>query len=214
MNRKPVSQRERAVELLEHQGLVRMREFSAAGITAATIARMQAAGDVERLARGLYQRADRPTDADHELALVAKLVPSGVVCLVSALAYHELTDTIASRVWLAIGSKDRKPAVTRPALQIVRFSPPMMREGVERHVIDGVPVRITSPARTVADLFRYRAPVGRRYRKSPGLALALEGLRAALAARKATPAEIAAAAAAVGVWKAMRPYLESLTARA
>lgn len=194
--------------------MVRLAEFAAAGITAATIARMEKRGEVVRLARGLYQLADRPVDANHELALATKLVPGGVVCLVSALAFHELTDAIPSRVWMAIGSKDRKPAIRRPRLQIVRFAPKLLGRGFTRHAIDGVDVRITTPARTVVDLFRYRQSAGRRYQKSPGLAVALEGLSAVLRQRKATPAELSRMAEEAGVWRVMRPYLEALTVHA
>jgi predicted transcriptional regulator of viral defense system len=171
-------------------------------------------GEVVRLARGIYQLADWPVDAYHDLALAARQVPHGVICLVSALAFHELTDTIPAKVWIAIGSKDRKPAVTRPALQVVRFQPRLLTSGIERRVIDGVEVAITTPARTVVDLFRYRSSAGRRYSKSPGLNLALEGLSEALKRRALTPGEIASMAEDLGVWKAMRPYLEAMTAHA
>lgn len=214
MKQEPATQRDQAFQLLQRQGLVRRAEFVVTGITAATVSRMEKAGEVVRVGRGLYQLPDRPVDANHDLALAAKMVPSGVICLVSALAFHELTDTIPSRVWLAIGSKDRKPVVVQPQLQIVRFSPAMMRSGVAYHTIDGVKVAITTPARTVVDLFRYRAPAGRRYQRSPGLNLALEGLREVLRQRKATPSEIAGVAEEVGVWKVMRPYLEAMTAHA
>lgn len=208
------TQRDRAIRLLQKQGMVRLAEFGTVGITAATIVRMEKGGEVDRVGRGLYRLAGQSADANHDLALVAKLVPGSVVCLVSALAFHELTDTIPSRVWIAIGSKDRKPVLKQPALQIVRFAPEMLRSGIAHHVIDGVDVAITTPARTVVDLFRYRAPAGRRFQKSPGLNLALEGLREVLRNRKATPSQIAHIAETLGVWKAMRPYLEAMTANA
>ena len=106
--------------------------------------------------------------SNHALAEAAKLVPKGVVCLTSALAFHELTDLIPRSVWIAIGPKDRRPAVTQPPLQIVRFRGKMLDEGAEKHVIEGVPVRIYNVAKTVVDLFRYRQTAGKRYRKSPG----------------------------------------------
>jgi putative AbiEi antitoxin of type IV toxin-antitoxin system len=205
---------DRARALLERRGLARLNEFVAAGITTATISRMAKRGDIVRIGRGIYQLPDQPVDANHDLALAAKLVPGGIICLVSALAFHELTDAIPPRVWMAIGARDRKPAVARPPLQIVRFPSGMLSADVERHMIDGVAVPITTPARTVVDLFRYRARQGRRYQGSPGLALALEGLREALRTRKATPAEISRLAERDGVWKAMRPYLEALTSHA
>lgn len=204
---------DRALEVLRRQGVVRLRDFAAAGIAASTIARMQRAGDIERIGRGLYHLPGRSTDANHDLAVVAKAVPSGVVCLVSALAFHELTDMIPARVWIAVGPKDRKPTLAYPALQIVRFSAKHMR-GIGTHVIDGVAVRITDPVKTVVDLFRYRQSAGKRFKSSPGLNLALEGLRELLRERKATPAEIAACAEAAGAWKVIRPYLEAMTANA
>src|SRR5260370_29230418 len=109
-----------------------------------------------QLSRGLYQLPDASLDTHHALAEAAKLVPRGVVCLVSALAFHGLTDTIPSRVWMAIGPKDRHSLITRPPLQLVRFKPELLRVGVETHQIESVPVKIYSPAKTVVDLFRYR----------------------------------------------------------
>jgi predicted transcriptional regulator of viral defense system len=88
------------------------------------------------------------------LAEAAKLVPRGVVCLTSALAFHELTDTIPSRVWMAIGANDRRPRAENPPLQFVRFGQKVLTSGINEHVIEGVRVRIYNPAKTVVDLFR------------------------------------------------------------
>lgn len=202
------------MQLLRDRGVVRLRELVAAGITATTISRLERAGEVIRLGRGLYQLADASTSVHHDLAVAAKAVPSGVICLVSALAFHELTDTIPSRVWIAIGPKGRKPSLAYPALQVVRFTGRHLKTGVEQHNIDGVRVSITAPARTIVDLFRYRKAEGRRFKSSPGLNVALEGLREVLRQRKATPAEIARYAEQVGGWSTIRPYLEAMTANA
>ena len=207
-------QRDRAAQILRERGVVRLREFVADGITATTITRMEKAGEVNRLGRGLYQLPDASTSLHHDLAIVAKVVPSSVVCLVSALAFHELTDIIPSRVWIAIGSKDRKPSLEYPALQVLRFSDKHLRSGIEHHQIDGVNVSITAPARTIVDLFRYRQAEGRRFKSSPGLNIALEGLREALRQRKVTPADIARCAEQMGAWTVVRPYLEAMTANA
>ena len=207
-------QQDRALVLLRQKGMTRLAELTRAGITAATVSRMKERGLVLQLGRGLYQLPDASFDTNHGLAEAAKLVPKGVVCLISALAYHELTDTISRGVWMAIGSKDRRPSVERPKLIIVRFGPKVFSTGVDEHVIEGVKVRIFNPAKTVVDLFRYRQRAGQRYQKSPGLNLALEGMREALRQRKATPAEIARYAEEAGVWKAIRPYLEAMTANA
>ncbi len=193
---------------------MRLSELTRAGITAATVSRMKERGLVLQLGRGLYQLPNASFDANHALAEAAKLVPKGVVCLISALAYHELTDTISRGIWMAIGLKDRRPSVEQPRLVIVRFGPKVISTGIDEHVIEGVKVRIFNPAKTVVDLFRYRQRAGQRYQRSPGLNLALEGMRGALRQRKATPAEIARYAEEAGVWKAMRPYLEAMTANA
>ena len=210
----PDRQQDRAISLLKQQGIVRLSELTGAGITAATVSRMKEKGLLLRLGRGLYQLPGASLDANHSLAEAAKLVPKGVVCLVTALAFHELTDTIPSRVWMAIGAKDRRPRAAHPPLQFVRFRDKMLRSGVEEHVIEGVRVRVYNPAKTVVDLFRYRQRAGKRYQNSPGLNLALEGLREALRRRKATPAEIARYATEGGIWKAVQPYLDAMTANA
>jgi predicted transcriptional regulator of viral defense system len=206
------TQQERALSLLNRQGMARLSEFAEEGVTAATIARMREKGLILHLSRGLYQLPGAGGDANHALAEASKLVPKGVVCLTSALAFHELTDVNPRSVWMAIGPKDRRPAVAEPPLQIVRFRNKMLDAGIEEHNIEGVTVRIYNVAKTVVDLFRYRQSAGKRYRKSPGLNLALEGLREALRQRKATPAEIADYASDAGIWTVVEPYLQAMTA--
>jgi predicted transcriptional regulator of viral defense system len=208
------TQKGRVLSLLQRRGMARLSELVKAGATAATVSRMQKNGQIVQLARGLYQLPDVPLDANHTLAEAAKRVPKGIVCLSSALAYHELTDTIPSRVWMAIGPKDWRPRVTSPVIQFVRFGAKVLNTGVNEHLIEGVPVRIYGPAKTVVDLFRYRQRAGKRYQKSPGLNLALEGLREALRQRKTTPSEIARYAIEGRVWKVVQPYLEAMTANA
>jgi predicted transcriptional regulator of viral defense system len=207
-------QQDQAISLLKQRGMARLSEFIEAGVTATTVSRMKEKGLLLQLSRGLYQLPGAPLDVNHSLAEAAKLVPKGVVCLVTALAFHELTDTIPSRVWMAIGPKDRRPRTNHPPLQFVRFRDKMLRSGVQEHLVEGVPVQIYNPAKTVVDLFRYRQRAGKRYQKSPGLNLALEGLREALRLRKATPSEIARYATEGGVWKVVEPYMEAMTANA
>ena len=114
-------QEDRAVTLLQERGMARLSEFLQEGITAATISRMEEKGTVIQLARGLYQLADVPLDANHSLAEAAKLVPNGVICLTSALAFHELTDRIPASVWVGIGPRewppDRTPAHSNRAVR-------------------------------------------------------------------------------------------------
>ena len=198
------TQRAQAINLLRAQGIVRLSEFKGAGITAATISRMVHDGDVIRLARGLYQMPDAPLDANHSLAEAAKRVPKGVVCLVSALAYHELTDQLPRAVWIAIGTRDWMPKEGRPAMRIVRLTDALLTDDVITVYIENVPVKVFGVAKTVADCFRHRRTVGQT--------VALEGLQEALRQRKATPAEIARHAERGGVATVVRPYLEALTA--
>jgi predicted transcriptional regulator of viral defense system len=199
----PRSQRDRARLLLQEQGMARLAEFRRVGITAATISRLESAGEIARLARGLYQLPNAKVDANHTLAQAAKLVPRGVVCLTSALAFHELIDKIPPRVWLAIGSKDWRPTLKYPPVRFARFPAALLKSGVESHEIDGISVRVFSVAKTLADVFRYRNTVGSN--------LAIEGLRAALRERKASPAQIARYANEAGIWKVMEPYVAALT---
>src|SRR5229473_3175360 len=197
-------QQDRATALLEERGMARLSEFIAEGITAATVSRMEKNGLLLQLSRGLYQLPDAPLDAHHSLAEAAKLVPKGVICLDSALAFHGLTDRIPSRIWVAIGPKEWRPRITHPPIQIVRFGLKIFETGIETHVIERVPVRIYGPAKTIADLFfnahRSRGP-------RVGLTQALQGMKEALRVRKVTPAEIARCATEAGVWKVVRPYL-------
>jgi len=198
------SQRQLAHALLGARGIVRLKELREAGVTAATISRMERDGEVLRLGRGLYQLSEAPLDSNHSLAEVAKRVPKGVVCLVSALTFHGLTDQLPRKVWLAIGQKDWAPKESGTPIRIVRFTERLLKDGVDAHVVEGVPIRVFSVAKTIADCFRYRNKIG--------LSVAIEGLQEALRQRKATPAVIAAQAERGGVATIMRPYLEALTA--
>jgi predicted transcriptional regulator of viral defense system len=186
--------------------MARLSELIASGVTASTVSRLEREGVVTRLARGLYQLADASLDVNHTLAEASKLVPKGVICLTSALAFHGLTDQIPPKVWIAIGPKEWRPRLVYPPVRFARFADPRLGDDVTRHVIDGVSVPIFGVARTVADLFRYRRTVG--------VNVALEGLRESLRQRKAQPAEIARQAAKANVWTFMEPYVSALTADA
>ena len=199
-----VTQRQTAHALLKAHGIARLAELRDAGITAATMSRMERAGEVLRLARGLDQLSDAPLDPNHSLAEAAKRVPKGVVCLVSALAFHGLTDQLPGQIWLAIGQKDWPPKPDGTPIRIVRFTERLLKESVETHVVEGVPVKVFGIVKTITDCFRYRNKIG--------LSVAIEGLQEALRQRKATPGEIARQAEHGGVTTVIRPYLEALTA--
>lgn len=194
--------RDRIVDLLERNGMARLSEILETGATSAAVARLEREGVIMRLSRGLYQLAGSPLDEHHALAEAALLVPRGVICLLSALAFHELTDRIPRRVWIAIGRKDWRPTVSQPPLRILHFSQEALTQFVETRRIEQVDVRMTSPARTIVDCFKYQSTVGRN--------VAIEGLREILRTRKATPADLHRAASAMGQWPVIQPYLEAM----
>ena len=198
------TQRTQALALLERRGMARLSDMIRAGITSTTVARLERDGAIVRLSRGLYQLPDAPIDVNHSLAEAAQLVPRGVVCLVSALAFHDLTDQQPARIWMAIGPKSWRPRVTQPPIRFVRFSPTALRTAIKPHLIEGVTVRVTEPARTIIDLFRYRRRVGQT--------VAVDGLKEALRRRRVTPSEIARLARDFKIARLVAPYLEALTA--
>ena len=200
----PYSQRQVARDFLQAHGIVRLAELRGVGVTAATVSRMERDGDVIRLARGLYQISDASLETNHGLAEAAKRLPKGIVCLVSALAFHGLTDQLPKKVWLAIGKKDWAPRSDGISVRVVRFTERLLVESVETHMIESVPVRVFGVGKTVADCFRHRSKVG--------LSVTIEGLQEALRQGKATSAEIAHQAERGGVATVIRPYLEALTA--
>jgi predicted transcriptional regulator of viral defense system len=200
----PRPQREQLAAFLRERGIARLAEIRRAGVTAATVSRLEREGFVTRLGRGLYQLADAAPESHHSLAEAAKRVPRGVICLISALVFHGITDQMPRRVWIAIGPKDWKPQIDYPPLRVVRFADKFLRDSVETHDIESVTVPIFGVAKTIADAFRHR--------RSVGIDVAVPALKEALRQRKATPSEISACAMRGGVWNTLRPYLEAFTA--
>ncbi len=165
----PDTNTDRLLALAAERGIFRTREVEDEGIPRQTLSRLVDRGDLVRIGRGLYRRPDHEVTAHHSLAVAAKRVPKGTVCLLSALQFHGLTTQNPLDVWLAIGHKDREPSVDAVSLRIVRMSGESRTEGIEPHEIEGVSVPIYEPAKTVADCFKYRSRVG--------LDVALEALR-------------------------------------
>jgi len=196
------TQQIRALNLLQARGLLRLKDFMAEGIGPETLARLVRDGAVVHPARGLYQLSDTQVEAAHALAEAAVLVPKGIVCLTSALQFHELTLQMPSAVWMAIERTAWRPKIDYPRIRFVRFAGPALTDGIGRHRIEGVEVAITDPARTIVDCFRYRAKVG--------LDVAMEGLREGLRRRRCTPDELWRYARTARVWSIMRPYVEAM----
>lgn len=196
-------QNARLLRLLGAGAMLRASELRAAGINPQTISRAVEAGEIERIGRGIYQKPDADVEEGQIFAEAALRVPKGIVALVSALAFHDLTDQMPRRVWMAIGASDWAPVQSYPPIRLVRFTDAYLRYGIEHHAIAGVQVPIYTVSKTLADAFRNPKLVDR--------SVAIESLRAALRLRKATPAMIADAAKIGGAWKTMQPYIEALT---
>jgi predicted transcriptional regulator of viral defense system len=193
---------DRLLALVCRRHMVRPRDLDGVGIPRVYLTRLHRAGLLERPSRGVYVLADGEPTEHHSLAEASKRVPHGVVCLLSALRFHGLTTQAPFEVWLAIDRKARLPRVEHPPLRVVRFPAPALAEGVEAHEVEGVPVRVTTPARTVVDCFVYRNKVG--------LDVALEALRDWRRRRRATVDDLHRAAQARRMANVMRPYLEAL----
>ena len=198
------SQRDRAVELLEGHGIMRLSELKRAGIHSETLNRLVAEGMLLRPSRGVYQLADAEVDAFHGFAEVAMAAPKAIICLISALQFHDLTLQRSPVVWIAVKRGHWAPKIRAPRTRIAYFGEKAMGVGVERHLIDGVSVPIFSPAKTVVDCFRYRNVVG--------FDVAMEGLGKAVRSRKAHPDDIAAIAQQTRAWSVVRPYLDAILA--
>jgi predicted transcriptional regulator of viral defense system len=194
---------ERLIDLVRNQGLIRPRDLAPLGIPRVALTRAVRRGQLERIGRGLYGLPGRPVSAHGALAEVARRVPKGVVCLLSALRFHGLTTQAPFEVWLAIDNKAIAPKLDYPPLRIVRFSGAALTAGVEEHVVDGVTVRVTGVAKTVADCFKYRNKIG--------LDVALEALREAWRKKRMTSDDLWHYAKVCRVANVMRPYMESLT---
>lgn len=181
----------------------RPRDVVGLGLTHYQLQRMVADGRIERVGPGLYRQADVEATEMETIAMVASVVPHAIVCLLSALRIHEIGTQSPRQVWLAIDRKARKPQRLQTNVRIVRFSGQMLTYGVITKPMQGVKVRLTTPARTVVDCFRYRNKIGQD--------VALEALRDAVRSRKATVSEIDRAAEVCRIRTVIGPYLEALS---
>ena len=197
-----MERKKKILQLAKQMGIIRPRDVEAVGIPREYLLRLYRCGDLTRLGRGLYALPGTLTSESISLAEVAKRVPNAVVCLISALQFHNLTTQISNRVWIAIENKQWKPALGYPTLELVRLTGRAFSFGVEQHEVNRVPVKVYNPAKTVADCFKFRNKIG--------LDVALEALRETWRSRKATMDEIWEAARICRVANVMRPYLESI----
>ncbi len=192
----------RTLKLIRKLGVARPRDLEERGVTRAQLARLLHGGHVVRRSRGLYVAANHEPTADHTLAQVAKRVPQAVFCLLTALRFHELTTQSPAQVWIALPEKARRPQLDYPRLRVARFSGPALTEGVEQHRVEGVPIRVYSAAKTVADCFKYRNKIG--------IDLAVEALRDFSRRHRGGANDLARFARICRVSRVMQPYLDSI----
>jgi predicted transcriptional regulator of viral defense system len=197
-----ITRTQQALQLIEHLGIVRAADLEARGIPREQLYSLERKGLIERQARGVYAASGHPVTAEHTLAQVAKRVPGGVLCLLTALRFHELTTQAPAEVWIALPEKARKPQLDYPRLRVARFSGEALTEGIEIHRIENVEVRVYSAAKTVADCFKYRNKVG--------IDVAVEALRDFSRRHRGGATELAHFARICRVTRVMQPYLDAI----
>ncbi len=195
-------QAERLLRYARDRGLVRARDLERLRISRTTLQRLVVEGQLIRRSRGVYTVPEHEPTEHTDLAAVAKRVPKAIVCLLSALRFHEVTTQNPFEIWIMIDRTGWRPKLDHPPLRVIRASGAALQEGIDVHRIEGVLVRVTHPAKTVADCFKYRSNVG--------IDVAIEALRDCWRQRKATMDEIHRYAKIDRVANVMRPYLESL----
>ncbi len=193
---------QRALRIIEEMGIARPRDLETHGITRAHLSRLVKDGLVLRQARGIYVAASHSPTTEHTLAHVAKRVPEGIFCLLTALRFHGLTTQSPAEVWIALPEKARRPRLDYPRLRVARFSEEALTEGIEEHHVEGVPLRIYTPAKTVADCFKYRNKVG--------IDVAVEALRDFSRKHRGGATELAHFARICRVSRVMQPYLDAI----
>lgn len=191
-----------AIRKLKSVGIARSRDLERIGVSRTQLRRLLQRGLIERVARGLYALPDAAFTEHRHLAEAARRVPGGVVCLLSALRFHGLTTQNPFEVWMAIDRKAWRSTVEHPPLRLIYLSGPTLRAGVEEHRVDGVPIKVFSAAKTVADCFKFRNKIG--------VDVAIEALRDY---RRLHPKRLEAVwrfAEVDRVTRVIRPYLEAV----
>lgn len=197
-----INKRKEALKLLKRKAVIRPRDLVAHNIARSTLSRLCAQGVVQKVGRGLYRLADAEVSEHDMLVDACKTATNGVICLLSALRFHNLTTQSPHQIWMAIDVKARTPKTELP-IKFVRFSGPALQQGVLTHKQHGATIRVYSPAKTVADCFKFRNKIG--------LDVALEALRECHSKRLCSMDELWQHAKLCRVSNVMRPYLEAMT---
>jgi len=193
---------QKIMQYVGQHGIVRPRDIEAIGLPREYLVRLHRQGKLDRPGRGIYTLTNAAVTERHSYAEVAKRVPDAVICLLSALTFHQITTQSPASVWIALGKGARTPVHTSPSLRIVRLSGPSLIEGIENHRVEGVPIRVYSVAKTVADCFKFRNKIG--------LDVAIEALKDSLRQKKTNINEIYRYAKVCRVSNVIRPYMETL----
>ena len=190
-----------AIRVLRAAGVARTRDLEQRGVSRTQLGRLCERGLVERVGRGLYTLPGAVLTERHSLAEACRRVPGGVVCLLSALRFHDLTTQNPAEVWMAIGQKAWRPRAGNLALHLVHLSGAAFRDGIETHDVGGVTVRVFSAAKTVADCFKFRNKIG--------IDVAVEALRDFSRRHRGGANELSRFARICRVSRVMQPYLDA-----
>jgi len=185
-----------------HNGVMRTNQALAAGIHSRVLYAMRDSGVIEAIDRGLYRLTDMPPLESPDLFTAASKVSQGVICLISALAFHDLTTQIPRSVSIALPKGAEQPRIAYPPMQFHRFSEPAFSEGIQAHKRDGVTLRVYSPEKTLADCFKFR--------KKIGIDICIEALRDWQKKKEADSNKLMYFAKICRIDKIIRPYVEAL----
>ncbi len=186
----------------KHGGILRFSDILKAGFHPDLLAAIKKAGKVEKIARGLYRLSDYKPDPHPDLVLAALQAPKGVICLISALSFYEITSEIPGHVDIAIPQSTRANRIKYPPVKFYRFAPEAWRAGIQEYKIEGYKIRIYNPAKTIADCFKFRNRIG--------VNIAREALKSGITEKKTDPKEIMKYARICRVSSIVKPILEAL----
>jgi predicted transcriptional regulator of viral defense system len=194
---------DRAIGIFKkHGGILRTAQALRAGIHPGTLYAMRDSGALEAISRGVYRLANSPPLGNPDIVTIATRIPGGVICLISALAFYDLTTQIPHEVHVALPRGAEEPCLDHPPIKTYRFTGEAFTEGVEAHELDGVSVRIYSPEKTLADCFKFRNQVG--------LDTVMEAVRFYRERRSIKVNDLMRYAGICRVKKIIRPYLEAI----
>jgi predicted transcriptional regulator of viral defense system len=194
---------ERLRRFADQQTVIRPGDLERLAVPRNYLGRLVRAGRLERVGRGLYSSAEHPPSENRTLLEVCRKVPQAVICLASALRFHELTTENPFEVWIALKPGAWSPRTEYPPIRVVRVSGDALTFGVAEHLVEGTKIKVYSPAKTVADCFKFRSKIGTE--------LSIQALRECFREKKATMDELWEAAKVCRVSNVMRPYMESLS---